>query len=58
MNMFSQQTDAKRRHLCSNNKGWFDLQVASSIAEGWTVERRWEKEGFFFANLICEEEQA
>lgn len=56
--MFSQQTDAKRRHLCSNNKGWFDLQVASSIAEGWTVERRWEKEGFFFANLICEEEQA
>lgn len=40
------------KYIHSNNKKWFDQQVASLVAKGWTIESQKEKDGFYSAKLV------
>lgn len=53
--MLQQETKKESRHICSNNKKWFDQQVALWVAKGWTIESQHEDRGFYHAILVWKE---
>jgi len=47
-----QETEKQPRRISSNNKKWFDQQVASWVAKGWTIESQHKERDFYHAVLV------